>query len=71
VQEAQRQLLVVAGRAHGHGERGAVDADLQRLLHRHGVELAVVLDLGVHPPEANRAHVASVLLRLDGRTGEA
>ena len=31
-QEARRQLLVLARRAHRHGERLAVDADLERLL---------------------------------------
>ena len=32
VEEAERQLLVVAGRPHRHRERRAVDADLERLL---------------------------------------
>ena len=43
-QEAQRELLVVARRPHGHRERPAVDADLQRLLDGHGVLAAVVQD---------------------------
>jgi hypothetical protein len=32
VQEPERELLVVAGRAHRHSQRLAVDADLERLL---------------------------------------
>jgi hypothetical protein len=48
VQEAQRELLVMAGRAHGHRERRAVDADLERLLDRHEVLLAVAHDLRPH-----------------------
>src|SRR5207248_9190493 len=32
-QEAGRQLLVLAGRAHGHGQWLAVDPYLERLLH--------------------------------------
>lgn len=44
VEEPERQLLVVAGRAHGHRERLAAHADLERLLDRHPVEDAVVLE---------------------------
>ena len=36
-QEAKRELLVVAGGAHGHGHRLALDADFQRLLPRQKV----------------------------------
>jgi hypothetical protein len=35
--EAQRQLAIVAGRAQRHRERAAVDADLERALHRERV----------------------------------
>ena len=41
VEEAERQLLVVAGRAHRHRQRRAVDADLERLLDRDLVAPAV------------------------------
>ena len=44
VEEAERELLVVAGRAHRDRERRAVDADLQRLLDGDLVADAVVLD---------------------------
>ena len=37
--EAERQLLVVPGRAHGHRDRLAVDPDLERLLDRDEVAL--------------------------------
>ena len=46
-QEAERQLLVVARRAHGDRQRLAVHADLERLLHRDLVGDAVALDLHV------------------------
>ena len=36
-QEAKREFLVVAGGAHGHGHRLALDADFQRLLPRQRV----------------------------------
>ena len=36
-QEAGGQVDVVAGRAHGHGQRRPADPDLQRLLHREQV----------------------------------
>ena len=55
VEEPERELLVVARRAHRHRQRGAVDADLERLLDRDLVALAVVLDgadhvrCGCHP----------------------
>ena len=45
-QEAEGELLVVAGRAHGDRQRLAVDADLHRLLDGHLVGLAVALDDG-------------------------
>ena len=45
VEEAERELLVVARRAHRHDERDAVDADLERLLDRDLVVAAVVVDL--------------------------
>ena len=38
----------MAGRAHRHGQRRAVDADLQRLLDGDLVALAVALDDGGH-----------------------
>ena len=44
MQEAERELLVVAGRAHRDRQRRAVDADLQRLLDGHLVALAVADD---------------------------
>jgi hypothetical protein len=43
-QEAERQLVVVPRRAHRHGERVPVDADLERLLDRDVVAHPVVLD---------------------------
>ena len=43
-QEAERELLVVTGRAHRHGQRLAVDPDLERLLDRDDVFDAVVED---------------------------
>src|SRR4051812_13757061 len=46
VEEAERELLVVAGRAHRDGERRAVDADLERLLDRDAVLLALADDAG-------------------------
>ena len=42
MQEAERELLVVAGRAHRDRERLAVDADLERLLDGDLVALAAV-----------------------------
>ena len=54
VQEAERELLVVAGRPHRHDQRHAVDPDLERLFDRDIVVAAVVVDLGdavgAHPP---------------------
>ena len=41
--ESERQLLVVAGGAHGHGDRPAVDPDLERLLDRDLVKLGLPL----------------------------
>ena len=49
VEEAERQLLVVAGRPHRHRDRPAVDADLERLLDGDLVLEAVVADAPVHP----------------------
>ena len=46
VQEAERQLLVLARGAHRHRQRPAVDPDLQRLLDRDQVVAAVVADGG-------------------------
>ena len=48
VEEPERQLLVVAGRAHRDRERRAVDADLERLLDGDEVVLAVAHDLRPH-----------------------
>ena len=45
VEEPERELLVVARRAHRHHERDAVDPDLERLLDRDVVVAAVVMDL--------------------------
>src|SRR4051794_27228020 len=65
VEEAERELLVVARRAHRHGERLAVDADLERLLERdavlppladdpggevHRIGLGHAVVLAQHPP---------------------
>ncbi len=47
VEEPERELLVVARRAHRDRERLAVDADLERLLDRDPVLGAVALDPGV------------------------
>ena len=52
VEEAERELLVVAGRAHRDGQRRAVDADLQRLLDGDLVALAVAHDDGGHRGDA-------------------
>jgi hypothetical protein len=45
-QEAERELLVVPGRAHGDRQRLAVDPDLHRLLDGHLVAPAVAFDGG-------------------------
>mgnify|MGYP001554304275 CR=1 FL=1 len=47
-EKAGRQFLVVAGRAHGHRHRAALDADFQRLLD--GEVVAVLGDHGVPLP---------------------
>jgi len=69
-QEAERKLLVVARRPHGHRERPAVDADLQRLLDGDGILAAVVQD-----DEGVRAAVAHEgsghAHRVSGRFGAA
>ena len=44
VEEPERQLLVVARRAHRYGQRLAVDADLQRFLDGDLVADAVMFD---------------------------
>ena len=56
VEEAERELLVVAGRAHRDGQRGAVDADLERLLDGDLVALAVAAHDGGHPAGDRRRH---------------
>jgi len=56
VEEAERQFLVVAGRPHRHGERVAVDADLERLLDCDLVLASVVEDALVH----SRIHAATI-----------
>src|SRR5689334_3128244 len=47
MQEPERKLLVVSRGAHRHGQRSAVDADLERLLDSHRIGSAVVLDADV------------------------
>ena len=49
VEEPRRELLVVAGRAHGDRQRAAVDPELERLLDRDLVGEAGVLHDGVEP----------------------
>ena len=44
VEEAERELLVMARRPHGDRERAAVDTDLERLLDRDLVVAAIVVD---------------------------
>ncbi len=58
VEEPERELLVVAGRAHRDRQRDAVDADLQRLLDGNLVALAVAPDDGGHAPGDGLAHLA-------------
>jgi hypothetical protein len=41
VEEACRQLLVVAGGAHGHRDRLTIHSDLERLLDRHEIAPAI------------------------------
>ena len=60
VEEAERELLVVAGRAHRDGQGGAVDADLQRLLDGDLVALAVALHDGGHAAGDGRAVAVAV-----------
>ena len=45
-EQAQREFVIGAGRSHRDGERLASDADLERLLDRHGVERARVAAIG-------------------------
>jgi len=47
-QEAGRELLVMPRSSHGHGERLPVHPDLQGLLHRHAIGIAVADHRGVH-----------------------
>ena len=56
VQEAERELLVVAGRAHRHRERRAVDADLERLLDRDLVLDPRAAHRGVGAADADLGH---------------
>ena len=52
VEEAERQLVVVTGRAHRHRDRLAGDAYLERLLDGDRVHHAVALDHRVMPGHA-------------------
>ena len=54
VEETERQLFVVSGRTHGHGQRLTVDADLERLLDGDLVAHSVAEHGGDHA----RAHCA-------------
>ena len=54
VEEPERQLLVVAGRAHRHRQRLAVDPDLERLLDRDLVLAPVVTHFRVGPGHGER-----------------
>ncbi len=46
-EKAERQLLVVPGRAHRDADRLAVDADLERLLDRNRISPPFPADLGI------------------------
>ena len=54
--EAEREFLVVARRPHGHGERGPVDPDLERLLDRHLVAQAATAAVA-DPLDPRERHV--------------
>ena len=60
VQEAERELLVVARRSHRHRERRAVDADLQRLLDRDLVLDPRAAHRGVGAADADLGHAGTV-----------
>ena len=59
VQEPERELLVVAGRAHRHRERRAVDADLERLLDRDLVLDPRAAHRGVGAADPDLGHAAT------------
>jgi hypothetical protein len=48
-EEPERKLLIASRGSHRHRDRLAVDADLERLLDRDPVQLAIALDAGEHP----------------------
>ena len=59
-EKAAHQLLVVAGRAHGHGQRAPVDPDLERLLDRDLVLEAVRAHERVRPADVDLRHALDV-----------
>ena len=65
MQEAERQLLVVAGSPHRHRERPAIDADLERLLDGDLIGPAVVDDAPMHSGVEDRWVHAANLARTD------
>ena len=66
-QEADRQLLVVARRAHRHRQRPAVDADLERVLDGDAVLHAVALHGHRQPAGGKVAHGHIMIARGDPR----
>ena len=69
MKEAERELLVVAGRAHRHCEGFTVDADLERLFDGHLVGNSLTGDLLVHPRIDGREVMGGVLPCGPGRWG--